>query len=192
MAKFIVLFALLLLILPVNAKTVSKKLISVPQKPKFTMINITIKNFGKVDNCYYRAGQIKGAEFNQLKALGIKTVVNLRYPFPFTKGKMLKQKEIANSMGMDYINIPILVFTNPSKEKIDKYFEILNNPKNYPVFVHDRDGENREGLMVAMYRIKCSKWTYEQAYDEMKRYGYRWYLYPSLKEYLKDFAEANK
>lgn len=157
-------------------------------KPEKIMTKVTIKNFGKVDDCLYRGGQIKDSEFNQIAALGIKTVINLRYPFSFTERNFLNEKAIANSYGMNFINIPMSPINPPSDEQVNYYFSILNNPDNLPVFVHDRDGKNREGLMVALYRVRCNKWTYDQAYSEMMGYGYHWYLFPSLRHYLRDYA----
>lgn len=148
---------------------------------------ITIRNFAKVDDCYYRGGQPNDTEFKQLASLGVKTVINLRHPFNFDKEGMLKQKAIANNLGMKYINIPMIPTSPPSNEQINYYFSILNNPDNLPVFVHDREGKDREGLMVALYRIKCYHWTYDQAYSEMRAYGYHRFIYPRLKNFLYDY-----
>jgi protein tyrosine/serine phosphatase len=179
MAKIICfLFSIILIIsgIPVKSEVIYKN-------------QITIKNFAKVDNFYYRAGQPKDSEFQQIASLGVKTVINLRYPFNFNKEGMLKQKAIANSLGMNFINIPMLPTKPPSDEQINCYFNILRNPANLPVLVYDMQGKDRMGLMAALYRVKFYHWTYNQAYSEMRAYGYHRVIYPRLKHFLRDYAK---
>lgn len=147
-----------------------------------------IKNFAKAGNCFYRSGQPDNEDFKIMANLGVKTIINFRTPYFFSKNKYLKQRQIANSLGMNYINIPMTAFYPPTNEQLNLYFSILNNPQNYPVWIHDANGKDRVGLMAALYRAKCQRWSYEQAYEEMKSFGYSRILFPSLRKYLKEFA----
>src|ERR1700686_1275245 len=63
--------------------------------------NINIKNFGKMDDRFYRGAQPKAEDFKELKALGIQTVIDLRDdPMSYEKGAV-------EALGMRYVNIPM-------------------------------------------------------------------------------------
>jgi protein tyrosine/serine phosphatase len=48
----------------------------------------------------------------------------------------------------------------------------VNDPANAPVYVHCKGGKHRTGALTAVYRITHDNWTAEQAYEEMKQYGF--------------------
>lgn len=146
-----------------------------------------INRFSKVDDNYYRGGQPKDEDFECLANLRIKTVINLRLQ-NFKKHD--KEKEIVNELGMKYINIPMSPFFPPTNEQIDLFFSILNNPQNLPVFVHCQHGEDRTGIMTALYRVQYYNWTYDQAYAEMKANGYHSILFPEQKHFLRKYVNS--
>src|SRR5438128_978096 len=64
--------------------------------------NITIKNFGQMDAHFYRGAQPKKDEYPELKALGVKTVIDLQAdPTSY-------EKAAVESLGMKYVNIPMI------------------------------------------------------------------------------------
>src|SRR3954470_16173398 len=63
---------------------------------------VTISNFGQMDERFYRGAQPKEDEYNQLAALGIKTVVDLQEK---PKGY---EKAAVEALGMRYVNIPMV------------------------------------------------------------------------------------
>ena len=151
--------------------------------------SIKASHFIQIDNNYYRGGQPDEEDFKNFAKLGIKTVINLRHPYYFNKEGILKQKAIANGLGMTYINIPMYQYKPPTQEQINYFFSIINNPNNMPVFVHCWQGRDRTGIMTALYRVRCYHWNYDKAYNEMKNYGYHRFLYPRLKHFLRDYTE---
>jgi tyrosine-protein phosphatase SIW14 len=156
--------------------------------PQINSCPITIRNFGKIDDCYYRGGQPSIPEFYELSRLGVKTVINLRHPFNFNKEGMLEQKALASKLGMNYINISMFPNRPPDKDQINCLFNIIDDPKNLPVFVHCNKGQTRTGIMTALYRARNYKWNYEQAYGEMKAYGYHPYMFPAQKHFLRQYV----
>ncbi len=184
-------FSLLILLLflpvystPVNAGTVIE---NTPVLKSFDRIDIN--NFGKIDNNYYRGAQPCKKGFEQLKKLGIKTVINLRHPYFFSKKSFSKEKAFVNSLGMNYINMPMLPYTPPADEQVKRFFKILNDKDNLPVFVFCKEGKDRTGIMTALYRVEHYNWDYDKAYTEMKSYGYHRFAYPQLKNFLYDYAK---
>lgn len=156
---------------------------------EYNLINlITINNFQKIDDTFYRGGQPDIFDIECLKKLGIKTIINLRYE---NSNSQSKEKFTALNDGINYINIPMIPFNPPSEKQISKFFKILNNPSNLPVYVHCWHGEDRTGIMTALYRYEKYNWSFEKAYSEMKSMGYHAYIFPRQKWFLSDFIKSS-
>ena len=135
-----------------------------PRVPAFP--GITIKNFGKVNDHYYRGSQPRADQFAQLKSLGIKTVIDLR------TDSERGAAEGARNAGLQYFEIPLKSGTPATKQQTDYFLSLVNDPANWPVYVHCRGGRHRTGAMTAVYRITHDGWTADQAYQEMKDYDF--------------------
>ena len=146
-----------------------------------------IKKFIKVDNYFYRGAQPSDKDIKCLADMGIKTVINLRLLNPI---KDAKQKKIAAKFGIEYINMPLNPFISPSKEQLDHYFRVLDDPNRLPVFVHCWHGEDRTGVMSALYRIKYYNWSFDDAFAEMKADGYHSMLFPQPVRFLRNYAAS--
>ncbi|HJP92214.1 MAG TPA: hypothetical protein VJ875_09685, partial [Pyrinomonadaceae bacterium] len=59
---------------------------------------VTIENFGKINENYYRGSQPLADQFSELKTLGIKTVIDLR------EDSVGQADEWARAAGLQYIN----------------------------------------------------------------------------------------
>ena len=129
---------------------------------------ITIKNFRIVNDWFYRGGQPLNQEFKQLKNLGVKTVICLRW----NKNIIKEELELGQSLNLNVISIPLTYWKLPNKEEIKKYFDIINNTNMRPVYLHCKHGSDRTGMLAAFYRMKMEGWTADQAYDEMRNSGF--------------------
>ena len=125
-----------------------------------------IENFGKVNENYYRGSQPRAAELAWLKARGVKTIIDLR------KDSLADAPAQARSVGMQYFNIPLKPSTPATAAQTDYFLKLVNDPANWPVYVHCKGGRHRTGALTAIYRITHDGWTAEQAYEEMKRYDF--------------------
>lgn len=126
----------------------------------------TVKNFGKVNDNYYRGEQPTREEFAQLKRFGIKTVIDLR------QDKLTKAEEEARGAGLQYFNIPLKASRMATEEQTSYFLSLVNDPANWPVYVHCKGGRHRTGGMTAVYRITHDGWTADQAYAEMEQYDF--------------------
>jgi len=131
-----------------------------------------IPRFFEVAGGLYRGGQPTERGFYLLKERGIKTVINLRIEND--------EASLVERLGLNYVHIPV-EDTWPSSRipeaAIAKYFEIINNPANYPIFFHCRRGADRTGAMAAFYRMAIQGWGAPKAYSEALVIGMRpWYL----------------
>ena len=142
-----------------------------------------IPKFAEVVPGFYRGGQPRKGGFEYLKRTGIKTVINLR-------GQNGEEK-VVEGLGMEYVQIPMSALENVPDAKIQRFFDVLRDRENYPVFVHCRRGADRTGFMVGLYRIAFEGWSADRAYREARDLGIRWW-YGGLKRQLYEFAAKHR
>ena len=149
--------------------------------------NVKIKNFGQMDERFYRGAQPKEKEFKDLALLGIRTVIDLREdPEPY-------EKAMVESLGMNYVNIPMIAKKYPTPEALDQFFNTVNDPNTGKFFVHCAGGRHRTGVMGAVYRFKFYNWDFEQVYKEMKQYDfYTSWGHGAFKDFVKDYAQKQQ
>ncbi|HEU4432814.1 MAG TPA: hypothetical protein VFR51_05415, partial [Pyrinomonadaceae bacterium] len=121
-----------------------------------------IKNFGKVNDNYFRGSQPTQVQMAVLKGMGVKTIVDLR------KDYVPGAREWAKELGLNYFNIPLLPGRAATKEQTEYFLSLVNDAANAPVYVHCKGGRHRTGALTGVYRISHDGWTAEQAFEEMK------------------------
>ncbi len=144
---------------------------------------VTIKNFGQMDDRFFRGAQPKEDEYQELAALGIKTVIDLQID---TKDY---EKRNVEALGMKYVNIPMSDTSYPEQVKIDEFLKLVNDPATGKFFVHCAGGRHRTGVMGAVYRFNHYNWNYDQVYAEMKKFDFytRW-GHGDMKKFVQDYA----
>lgn len=67
----------------------------------------------------------------------------------------------------------------------------MSSPASQPVFIHCRQGKDRPGLVVAVYRMEVEGWSPEGAIAEMQAYGFHgiWYR---LEEYVLNYSLSER
>ena len=148
---------------------------------------IRIKNFGRINDNYYRGAQPKRRDYSDLASLGVKTVIDLQQD-----GEASEQTDV-ESAGMQFYRIGLSDSSWPSREKTDQFLKLVNDPANQPVFIHCHGGRHRAGIMTAIYRINHDKWSADQAYGEMKKYEFEsGFGHGALRDYVYDYAQKNQ
>ena len=125
----------------------------------------TIHNFGRVNEHLLRGALPDQHGIEALAALGVKTVVDLR------PGNTQKEKREAESLGLQYINIPMPGLHAPDPEALAQALTTLDDKAAWPVFVHCIHGRDRTGTVVACYRIRHDHWDNARALEEARHYG---------------------
>jgi protein tyrosine/serine phosphatase len=146
--------------------------------------DVKIKNFGQMDERFFRGAQPKPEDITRLAALGISTIIDLRDdPKDY-------EKSAAEAAGIRYINIPMSDKKRPSDSQIEEFLKVVNDPATGKFFVHCAGGRHRTGVMGAVYRYNHYQWNYDQVYREMKDYDYysRW-GHGALKVYVQDYYQ---
>jgi tyrosine-protein phosphatase SIW14 len=125
-----------------------------------------IKNFGKVNDNYYRGAQPLAEGFAELKRLGVKTVIDLR------KDSKREAPEWAKAAGLNYVNLPLVAGRPASEAETEQFLRLVNDPANWPVYVHCKGGRHRTGALTAVFRITHDGWTADEAFQEMLDYDF--------------------
>ncbi len=142
--------------------------------------SVTIDNFARVNASYYRGGQPTNGEYAQLAALGVKTVIDLT-----SDDAQPNERSLVEAAGMQYSHIPMTTHTVPTREQLDQFFRIVDDPQRQPIYVHCVGGRHRTGVMTAVYRMTEDGWTSGQAFAEMKQYKFGAdFLHPEFKRFV--------
>ena len=162
---------------PEDASVVSKATSAIPY-------------FSTFGDGLFRGGRPTAAAFQELKNLGIKTVVDLQggdignstfgwiadFMEPGEAPSWIAfEKNKVESMGMTFLNLPINSLDDVNAKTgygIGQMLAFMNDPKNQPVFIHCEHGIDRTGLLVALYRVLYQGWTRADAHDEMVEMGH--------------------
>lgn len=140
---------------------------------------------GKVSDVLLRGAQPTAQGLAELKKLGVTTIVNLRG----NRGPVASERREVESLGMRFIDIPVLGWTAPSNAQVAQFLALFADPQQ-KIFVHCYYGEDRSGVMVAAYRIAEQNWTADQAVSEMYSFGFHYHLYPGMKSYVREFPAS--
>lgn len=144
-----------------------------------------LPNLGKVSDQLYRGAQPNISNLDELKKLGVTTVVDLRSESSHIREEERRRTE---SLGMHFVSIPVGGFSNPSAAQLAQFFALLRQSPSEKVFVHCRFGHDRTGVFVATYRIAFDHWSADQAITEMNAFGFNHRFHPSMSAYVRDFA----
>ncbi|HLF83889.1 MAG TPA: hypothetical protein VI837_06935 [Blastocatellia bacterium] len=140
---------------------------------------IQVKNFGCINETFYRGAQPKERDYADLAAMGVKTIIDLQ------RNGHEREQSLVEARGMKFYRIPMSDRGQPSAEQAELFLKLVNDPANQPVFVHCAGGRHRTGAMSAIYRITHDGWSAEQAFQEMKRYDFEYGMgHGSLKRYV--------
>jgi protein tyrosine/serine phosphatase len=145
-----------------------------------------LPNFHQVSPGIYRGAAPTAAGLRKLKAMGVRTVIDLRIA-PKT---VRKEKAEVESLGMNWLNLP-MSGEPPTPKQVDTLLAALKNGRREPVFVHCQHGADRTGCMLGIYRETQEGWDFDRTYQEMRRYGFKPY-YVKLTDAVRKRAPSAK
>jgi uncharacterized protein (TIGR01244 family) len=126
-----------------------------------------IKNAGLLDERTLVSGQPTDGQFAELKAMGFKTILNLRTE----KEGSEAEGRVVTDLGLNYLNVPIEA-SQITDEQIDLFSQTLMNDANYPMVVHCGSA-NRVGGLILLHRVLKENVEPEEALLEARRVGLR-------------------
>ena len=129
-----------------------------PRRPAVSVSRPGVPNLYQVSETLYRGGQPTAQGYEELRKLGIKTVVNLR--------SFRDDADVVKRAKLEYLRIDVDGW-QPSHDEIVEFLQIVTDEEKTPVFVHCRRGADRTGVMAAAYRVVVEDWPQSAAIEEM-------------------------
>lgn len=149
--------------------------------------NVKIRNFGKMDDHFYRGAQPAKEDYQSLKDLGVTTVIDLQ------EKPTKYEKAAVEALGMKYVNIPMDDTEYPKPEAVSEFMKLMNDSATGVAYVHCKGGKHRTGAMGAVYRMEKYGWDYDKSYQEMLNYDfYTKYGRQVIKDFVVDYAAKTK
>jgi protein tyrosine/serine phosphatase len=137
-----------------------------------------LPNLHRVADGLYRGAQPTAEGFQELKKMGVKTVVSLRW--------LHSDRDLLGDTGLAYEHIYSKPW-HPEDEDVVRFLKIATDQARAPVFVHCQHGADRTGTMCAIYRIAVCGWTKEEAIKEMTDGGFGFHkTWRNLVRYIQD------
>jgi protein tyrosine/serine phosphatase len=168
--------------LPVLILAVS--VLSLAQENTKTFADIKIKNFGQMDERFYRGARPKERDLKALAGMGIKTIIDL------TDNSREYEQPAVEAAGLRYINIPMEDKSTPNMDQINEFLKVVNDPETGKFFVHCAGGRHRTGVVGAVYRFNHDGWKLEQALEEMDRFEFNsGYGHGKQKDFVKEYFQ---
>ncbi|MCU1348871.1 MAG: protein tyrosine/serine phosphatase [Acidobacteria bacterium] len=126
-------------------------------------------NFGVVEEGkIYRGAQPDAANLEALQRRGIRTIVKLNGSDP-------AEEAAATRLGMQIVSVPLdarTVGNAQSCDDVERAYQAITNPSNWPVYVHCTHGRDRTGYLVGLYRERAERWAYPRVEQELEQYGH--------------------
>lgn len=139
-----------------------------------------VDNVGLVAPGLYRGAAPSAKGLDQLKRLGIRTVVNLRHYHGSTEERRCRER------GLAYERIVLESSDAPSDDDVRRFLTLATDPARRPLYFHCRRGKDRTGALCAAYRMAVDGWPLEAALEEMRSYGFS-PVWRDLLGFVRDF-----
>jgi protein tyrosine phosphatase (PTP) superfamily phosphohydrolase (DUF442 family) len=141
-----------------------------------------LPRFQQVSERLYRSGQPR--DLTRLRELGINTIINLRGASKQTRAEEAE----ARALGFNYYNVALPNWGRPQDGRVARVLDLIAAPESGRVLVHCKDGVDRTGMIVAIYRMTYEGWTSNKALAEAERSGMRktqfW-----MRDYVEDYGD---
>ena len=149
--------------------------------------SVKIKNFGQMDDRFFRGARPDKDDYAALAALGVNTIIDL------TDNSKEYEQPAVEAAGLHYINIPMEDKSYPSMDQINQFLKVIDDPATGKFFVHCAGGRHRTGVVGAVYRFTHDKWNLDQALAEMDQYEFgSGYGHGKQRDFVKEYFQQHQ
>jgi uncharacterized protein (TIGR01244 family) len=159
--------------------------LSLAQVPAASQELPPIRNFLKVTPEFCTGGQPRIEHFAELKAEGVKAVLNLRQP---GEHRADEEQEAVQKAGLKYFNIPVN-YSEPTAADADEFLRLTDDPANRPMFIHCT-AAIRVGAFWMIRRVMRDGMTPEAALEEARKVGL--VKAPHLEEFARQYIQTHR
>jgi protein tyrosine/serine phosphatase len=153
-------------------------------------VHAEIQRFHQLDQHLWHGSQPEtDDDYQKLKALGVKTIVNLRWDKSVAESKLQAEK-----WGFTFINVPINAVKGPTGQDVETVMSALSKQATEPTYFHCSLGRDRTGLMAALYKVRYLGVDAETAYKEWRDLGFSNSFLRALDNFFKEstqFTDSN-
>ena len=122
-----------------------------------------IYNFLALSENLFTGGMPNKEQLADAARQGVQLVINLA---PHEVSNALPgETELVTSLGMQYINIPV-IWNTPTKDGLDRFMDAMDQNRDKKIFVHCQ-ANFRATAFVALYRILRRGWNSDEAMEGM-------------------------
>lgn len=140
----------------------------------------SLPNLHRVTPMIYRSAQPEAGADASINALGIRTVISLRF----------SRDDPSLFPDVQRIHAPIESW-DVDHDEILIALRALIDPANQPVLLHCRHGADRTGTVIAAYRMVVEGWRADEAITEMREGGYNFHsIWSNMVRYLRELDVA--
>jgi protein tyrosine/serine phosphatase len=132
----------------------------------------------------YRSGQPRGIGLELVRALGIRTLINLRRP---DSGGTHEEKTFAAEKGLNFYNFSIGSSHEAIEDAVKRFLAVVDDKSQWPILVHCSRGKERSGVLSAIFRIEMDRWSNEKALEETYRLGLDKGEMPIPEEFIRNY-----
>ncbi len=122
------------------------------------------------EGAIYRSGQPNARQLQRLRDdYGVRTVVNLRKVAQQNDREGMtfeEERAEVDRLGLRFIHLPWDGAEHVDPNVVSQWLEIAQDRDNWPILLHCKQGVDRTGLLVAVYRIRVQGWSPQRALDE--------------------------
>lgn len=137
-----------------------------------------LSNVGRLAPGVYRGAQPKPEGYATLRAMGVRTVINLRFRH--------SERKAVEAAGMRSVEIPLRTTVGPDPAQVRRIVALMRDPANQPVFVHCAQGQDRTGIAAAVFRMEVDGWSNAEAEAEMQAFGFN-DIWRGLKDFVRNY-----
>ena len=133
---------------------------------------------------FYRVAQPTEYGLSYLvKYVGVKTVLSVQlYDFRLHRGLIsfgepdgCRESEYVKQLGARAVQWPMGVEKSwpwLTPWQFEQFFQLLDDPNNWPVAVHCQGGRHRTGTLAALFRLEYDRWDADRALAEMYQFKF--------------------
>lgn len=128
---------------------------------------LAVRNFAQViPGLLYRGAQPHSQfEYDWLAQMGVKGLVNLR------TAATAREQRNADRLGFSLVTLGVVDDTAPSVEQARTFITMLQQARNYPLYVHCKHGHGRTSTFCILARLAQGA-SLEAAFAEQHTLGY--------------------
>ena len=123
------------------------------------------RNFLRLSESLISSGMPTAEQLTEAVESGVQVVINLA--LPDSEGALADEGPLVESLGMDYINIPVL-WDHPTRESLLDFFHAMDAHRGQSVYVHCQANYRATGFIM-LYRVNSLGWKKENALADLRK-----------------------